>query len=40
MRMSRFSLIPVLLGIFLSFSPNVSAADITALSKGGQNLIL
>ena len=40
MRMSRFSLIPLLLGILLSFSPSVSLADITALSKGGQSLLL
>ena len=40
MRIARFFLIPVFVGIFLSFSPNYTAADITALSKGGQNLIL
>lgn len=40
MTMSRFSLIPVLLGIFLFFTPIVSAANITALSKGGQSLLL
>ena len=40
MRMSWFSLIPVLLGILLLFSPGVSAVDIIVQSKKGQNLIL
>jgi len=40
MRMSRFSLIPLLLGILVSFLPSVSLADIAALSKGGQSLLL
>ena len=40
MRMSRFPLISLLVGILLSFSPSVSFADITAVSKGGQSLLL
>jgi len=40
MKRSRFSLVPLLLAILLFFPPDLSVADITALSKGGQNLLL
>ncbi len=40
MKRSRFCLVPLLLAILLVFPPDLSVADITALSKGGQNLLL
>jgi hypothetical protein len=40
MRIPRFPLIPILLGILPLLSPNTSSADITAPSEGGETLVL
>jgi len=40
MRIPRFPLLSFLFGILLSFSPSVSFAEITTVSKGGHSLLL